>query len=61
MMGLSFPMDRGGQVAARLLIDAGVFATWANNDKAVLQFLPPLTLTDAEADELVRLVRGALS
>ena len=39
--------------AARELMEAGVFAVFANNDTSVLQFLPPLTLTDEEADEVV--------
>jgi acetylornithine/succinyldiaminopimelate/putrescine aminotransferase len=34
---------------------------WANNDRRVLQFLPPLVLTDAEADELIGRVTGALT
>ena len=34
--------------------------TWAGNDPRVLQFLPPLILSDAEADELVERLRAAL-
>ena len=48
-------------MASKLLIDAGVFAVWANNDTSVLQFLPPLILTDAEADDLAGRVRAALA
>ncbi len=61
MMGLAFPMERGGQFATKLLLDAGLFPTWANNDKSVLQFMPPLTLTDEQADELIGVVRKAFS
>jgi acetylornithine/succinyldiaminopimelate/putrescine aminotransferase len=60
MMGLEFPADGGGMIAAAALYKAGVFAVWANNDPRVLQFLPPLVLSDAEADELVERVRTAL-
>ena len=47
--------------AAKVLYDAGVFATWANNDTSVLQFLPPLILTDDQVDELIGVVRKAFS
>ncbi len=60
MMGLAFPAPRAGMMAARLLFDAGVFTVYANNDDSVLQFLPPLTLTDDEADALVATVRRTL-
>jgi len=38
------------------LFDAGVFALYANH--GVLQLLPPLTLSDREADDII--VDGAL-
>ena len=44
--------------ATRELIDAGVFAVFANNDTSVLQFLPPLVVTDDEIDEIVGIVRA---
>ena len=50
-----------GLMAAKLLYDAGVFAIWANNDTSVVQFLPPLILTDKEVDELIDLVRKAFA
>lgn len=57
-MGLRFPTAGGGVAAAASLIRAGVFAVFANNDPSVLQFLPPLVLTDAEADEIIAIVRA---
>ena len=57
-MGLKFPVEDAGLMASKLLSDAGVFAVWANNDSSVVQFLPPLVCSDAEADEIVGLVRG---
>ena len=60
MMGLKFPIPQAGLFATKLLFDAGVFAVYANNDTSVLQFLPPLNLTDAEADEIIGMVRAAL-
>ena len=56
-MALAFPQDGGGLAAARALIDAGVFAVWANNDPRVVQFKPPLVLDDADADEIIAIVR----
>jgi acetylornithine/succinyldiaminopimelate/putrescine aminotransferase len=61
MMGLRFPFDGAGVVATKALYDAGVFALYANNDTSVLQFLPPLVLSDAEADEIIAAVRGVFA
>ena len=60
MMGLVFPDEAAAMAAAAALFEAGVFVVWANNDRRVLQFLPPLVLTDDEADELIDRVTGAL-
>lgn len=59
-MGLKFPGPGDGMTATRELIDAGVFAVFANNDTSVLQFLPPLVVTDDEIDEIVGIVRATL-
>lgn len=57
-MGLAFDDPMGGLIATRTMIEAGVFAIFANNDQSVLQFLPPLIMSDAEADDLIAKVRG---
>jgi acetylornithine/succinyldiaminopimelate/putrescine aminotransferase len=59
-MGLKFGNDHAGMFAAKLLYEAGVFAVYANNDRSVLQFLPPLVISDDEADELIETVRRTL-
>jgi putrescine aminotransferase len=59
-MGLEFPDDEGGVAAAKRLIDAGVFAVYAEHDHSVTQFKPPLVVTDSEIDEIVAVVRDAL-
>ena len=59
-IGLKFPNEGDAVLAARDVIRAGVFAVFANNDTSVLQLLPPLTINDAEADEIIALVRTAL-
>ena len=61
MMGFKFPDDGAAVFATKVLYDAGVFCLYANNDTSVLQFLPPLTLTDGEAEDLVTRVRGAFA
>jgi putrescine aminotransferase len=61
MMGLKFPVEQAGLVAMKMLYDRGVFSLYANNDPSVLQFLPPLVLTDAQADDIIERVRGAFS
>jgi acetylornithine/succinyldiaminopimelate/putrescine aminotransferase len=60
-MGLCWPDDGAGVLGAKALIEAGVFAVFANNDTRVVQFLPPLVLTDDEVDELASTVVGALA
>jgi acetylornithine/succinyldiaminopimelate/putrescine aminotransferase len=60
-MGLKWPDEGAGVLAAKACFDAGVFAIFANNDTSVLQMLPPLILDDAEVDELASLLVGALS
>ncbi len=59
-MGLKLAGEGDGMLAARAVIDAGVFAVFANNDTSVLQLLPPLMITDDEADEIISIVRSAL-
>ena len=60
MMGLAFPVEHGGMMATKLLFDAGLFALYANNDTSVLQLLPPLTVTDDEVAEILRILKGTL-
>jgi len=59
-MGLKLPGEADGLLATRALIEAGVFAIFANNDTSVVQLLPPLTVTDDEADDIISRVRTAL-
>jgi acetylornithine/succinyldiaminopimelate/putrescine aminotransferase len=51
MIGLVFPDETCGPLMTRLLYDEGVLAIYANNDQRVLQFLPPLIMSDMEAEE----------
>jgi putrescine aminotransferase len=60
-MGLAFDEDEGGVVAAKRLIDAGVFAVYAEHDHRVTQLKPPLILTDEQAEAVITAVREALA
>ena len=59
-MGLEFEEPEGGVLAAKRLIDGGVFAVYAEHDHAVTQFKPPLIVTEAEVDEIAEAVTAAL-
>ena len=58
MTALKFGGEDAGLMAAKSLIDAGVFVVFANGDTSTVQFLPPLTVTDQEIDEIVAIIRG---
>lgn len=60
MMGFKFAHEGDGLAAAKACYEAGVFAVFANNDTSVLQFLPPLVLTDDQFDDLAERVTKAL-
>ena len=60
-MGLRSEDPAGGIAAVQRLIPAGVFALFANNDQSVVQFLPPLVITDDEVAWLLATTRKALS
>ncbi|MBT8470051.1 MAG: aminotransferase class III-fold pyridoxal phosphate-dependent enzyme, partial [Deltaproteobacteria bacterium] len=52
-MGLRFPGEMDALGALLRFIQQGVFCFPAGNDRRVLQFLPPLILTDDEAEDLI--------
>jgi len=56
-MGLVFADAASCLVFLKALIDNGIFAVYAGNDKRVLQFLPPLVTSEAEARDIVRILR----
>jgi acetylornithine/succinyldiaminopimelate/putrescine aminotransferase len=61
MMGFRFDRPDGGMTAAAAAYDAGLLCAWANNDPSVLQFLPPLVLSDEQVEDLIGRVRGAFA
>ena len=50
-----------GPLMTKLCYDAGMFALYANNDHSVQQFLPPLVITDGEAEETIRILDQCLA
>ncbi|RMH74823.1 MAG: aspartate aminotransferase family protein [Actinomyces sp.] len=60
LLGLVFDDPHGGMTAMKALFDAGVYAFFAGNDPAVLQFKPPLVIDDETLEELIATVRATL-
>ncbi len=52
-MGLRFSSEMDALGALMRIMQQGVFCFPAGNDRNVLQFLPPLILTDDEAEDLI--------
>ncbi|HSJ56006.1 MAG TPA: aspartate aminotransferase family protein [Anaerolineae bacterium] len=61
MIGLVFPDEMCGPLMSKLMFDEGVLAIYANNDRRVLQFLPPLIMTGLEAEEALGALDRALA
>jgi putrescine aminotransferase len=61
MIGLVFPDETCGPLMTKLLYEEGVLAIYANNDQRVLQFLPPLIMSDLEAEEALAALDRALA
>jgi putrescine aminotransferase len=61
MIGLVFPDETCGPLMTKLLYEEGVLAIYANNDQRVLQFLPPLIMSDLEAEETLAALDRALA
>jgi len=61
MIGLGFPDETCGPVMTKLMYEEGVLAIYANNDQRLLQFLPPLIMSDLEAEEVLAALDRALA
>jgi acetylornithine/succinyldiaminopimelate/putrescine aminotransferase len=61
MMGVEMVNDLCGPVMTKTCYDRGVLAIYANNDKRVLQLLPPLIIDKGVAEEILECFNGALS
>ncbi len=60
-LGVVFRDSATCLVFVRALFRNGIYAVYANNDKRVLQFLPPLITTEAQAEEIIAAFRQALA
>jgi putrescine aminotransferase len=60
-MGLRSHHPQGGPLMTKLCYEAGLFALYANHDHSVLQFLPPLIISDAEAQETLQILDDCLA
>ncbi|MFN2220511.1 MAG: aspartate aminotransferase family protein [Anaerolineae bacterium] len=61
MIGLAFPDETCGPLMTKLMYEEGVLAIYANNDQRLLQFLPPLIMSDLEAEETLAALDRALA
>lgn len=60
MMGLEFVDDVTSLMMMKLLFDNGVYVVYSGNDMKVLQFLPPLIVTEREGGEIVAALEKSL-
>jgi len=60
MMGIEMANEFCGPLFSKAAYDAGFLSVYANNDTRVAQFLPPLTIEPAQAEELLIKVDHAL-
>ncbi len=60
MMGLELTSPQLGPVFTRVAYDMGLLMIYANNDPRVVQFLPPLIITEDVAEEIVQRVDRTL-
>lgn len=60
-MGLVFKDRATCMTILKILTDNGIFAVYANNDPKVLQFLPPLIISNQEILHLMKAMKGAFA
>ncbi len=58
MLGLKFAAEGAGMEVMPRFLAAHLLVVYAHHDPSTVQFLPPLTLTDAEADEIIARIQG---
>lgn len=60
MMGLQLQGEEWGLLLTQCLAENGVWALFANNDKSVVQFLPPLIIRPDQVDRVLERAESAL-
>lgn len=53
MMGLEFREETDGLLMTKTSFDNGLLMVYANNDKRIVQFLPPLNMEEEVVDEVI--------
>ncbi len=53
MLGIKFASQMAGPILSKLCLEQGLLCIFAGHDSSVLQFLPPLILSDAQVDEVI--------
>lgn len=59
-MALVFHDETTSMVALKSLFDHGLYTVYAANDKRAIQILPPLTISDEECEDGMRILRESL-
>lgn len=60
MIGLELKDELCGPLLTKTAFDQGLFIVYANNDKRISQFLPPLIITEEEVKEIIPKLDKAL-
>jgi putrescine aminotransferase len=60
MMGMEFKDETTALFLIKLFFDNGLYVVYSGNDPKVIQFLPVLTISTTEADEILTLVETSL-
>ncbi len=60
MMGIEFKDETYGPLFTKAAYDVGMLAIYANNDKRVVQLLPPLIIEQKHADEILDKIERAI-
>ena len=61
MIGLEYVHEFMGPMMSDALAKRSVFAAYSGNARQVMRFMVPITITDAEMDDLIAAISGALA
>jgi putrescine aminotransferase len=56
MLGLEFKDNTTALFLMKIFFDNGIYVVYSGNDQKVLQFLPVLTITEKQGDEIIKLI-----
>jgi len=61
MTGIEFYQEKHGLLFTKAAYESGMFSLYSNNDMRVCQLLPPLIITEEQADEILEKIDKAVS